>query len=97
MSGGVAYIYGRHNELFVNKELVDIKELDKSDESELLGLISEHLKQTGSQKAARILKRFSPKNFFTIMPRDYAKMLDLVARFKKSENPELKAFLALES
>ncbi|NDJ26812.1 glutamate synthase large subunit [Campylobacter sp. MIT 12-8780] len=92
MSGGVAYIYGRHNEGFVNTELVDILELSKDDENELLGLINEHLKHTSSVKAARILKRFSPKNFFKIMPRDYAKMLQTLELCKKEKNPELAAF-----
>lgn len=95
MSGGEAFIYGRHNEQFVNTELVDIVELSKEDEQRLLSLIKEHYKQTNSHRAERILKRFSAKNFFKIMPRDYAKMLNLLERFKTSKDPELEAFLAL--
>ncbi|EGA3414443.1 glutamate synthase large subunit, partial [Campylobacter coli] len=35
MSGGVVYIFGRHNEAHVNTELVDIKDLNAKDEKEL--------------------------------------------------------------
>ncbi|EGA3414347.1 glutamate synthase large subunit, partial [Campylobacter coli] len=39
MSGGVVYIFGRHNEAHVNTELVDIKDLSTKDEKELKTMI----------------------------------------------------------
>ena len=97
MSGGVAYIYGAHNKAHINTEFVDIKELNKADESELKTLISEHIAYTNSQKAAQILAKFSPKDFFKVMPRDYAKMLEVLERCKGEKEPELAAFLKITS
>lgn len=95
MSGGVAYIYGRHNEINVNLELVDILELSKEDENELKALIKEHIDFTGSKRAIEILAKFKAKNFFKIMPRDYKNMLNMIESCKGEENPELAAFLKL--
>ena len=95
MSGGVAYIYGRHNEINVNLELVDILELSKGDENELKALIKEHIDFTGSKRAIEILAKFKAKNFFKIMPRDYKNMLNMIESCKGEENPELAAFLKL--
>ena len=94
-TGGVAYIYGRHNEINVNLELVDILELSKEDENELKALIKEHIDFTGSKRAIEILAKFKAKNFFKIMPRDYKNMLNMIESCKGEENPELAAFLKL--
>ena len=95
MSGGVAYIYGRHNEINVNLELVDILELSKEDENELKALIKEHIDFTGSKRAIEILAKFKSKNFFKVMPRDYKNMLNMIESCKGEENPKLAAFLKL--
>lgn len=95
MSGGVAYVYGIHNKINVNLELVEILELSEEDEIELKALIKEHIKLTGSKRAKQIMNGFNSKNFFKIMPRDYKNMLDMIESCKNEENPELAAFLKL--
>ena len=75
MSGGVAYIYGRHNEANVNMELVEILELTKEDEKELKDVIKEHINLTGSKRAKEIMAKFKSSDFFKVMPRDYKNML----------------------
>ena len=97
MSGGVAFVYGVHNQSRVNTEFVDIKELSSADESELKAIINEHIALTGSKRASYILKKFDKKDFFKIMPRDYAKMLEALEACKNEKEPELAAFLSLES
>ncbi|EDP6891876.1 glutamate synthase large subunit [Campylobacter upsaliensis] len=92
MSGGVVYILGRHNEANVNKELVDIKELNAKDEKELNATIQRHINYTNSKKARGILDQFDKKDFFKIMPRDYEKMLKHLESFKGDKDQELKAF-----
>ncbi len=97
MSGGVAFIYGSHNKERVNTEFVDIKELSKADESELKAVIKEHIAYTGSKRASEILAKFDKKDFFKVMPRDYARMLEMLELCKNEPQPELAAFLRLES
>ena len=92
MSGGVVYILGRHNEANVNKELVDVKELNAKDEKELKATIQKHINYTNSKKARGILDQFDKKDFFKIMPRDYEKMLKHLESFKGDKEQELKAF-----
>lgn len=92
MSGGVVYILGRHNEANVNKELVDIKELNAKDEKELKVTIQRHINYTNSKKARGILDQFDKKDFFKIMPRDYEKMLKHLESFKGDKEQELRAF-----
>ncbi|EIR8930569.1 glutamate synthase large subunit [Campylobacter upsaliensis] len=92
MSGGVVYILGRHNEANVNKELVDIKELNAKDEKELKATIQRHINYTNSKKARGILDQFDKKDFFKIMPRDYEKMLKHLESFKGDKDQELRAF-----
>ncbi|MCR2105719.1 glutamate synthase large subunit [Campylobacter upsaliensis] len=92
MSGGVVYILGRHNEANVNKELVDIKELNAKDEKELKATIQRHINYTNSKKARGILDQFDKKDFFKIMPRDYEKMLKHLESFKGDKEQELRAF-----
>ncbi|WP_233708827.1 glutamate synthase large subunit [Helicobacter muridarum] len=92
MSGGIAYIYGKHNTANINTELVDIRELDSNDASEVECLITTHLKHTQSKVAKKILNNFDEREFFKVIPRDYEAMLLSIARHKNNENPILKAF-----
>nr|WP_034574261.1 glutamate synthase-related protein [Helicobacter saguini] len=92
MSGGVAYIYGKHNTQNVNTELVDIRELDSADSIELRALISKHAHLTHSKVSKKILESFDSNDFFKIMPRDYEKMLKSIAKHAKEADPILTAF-----
>lgn len=92
MSGGVVYIFGRHNEAQINTELVDLKDLDTQDEKELKAVIEKHIAYTDSKKAKDILEKFDKKDFFKVMPRDYEKMLKMLDLCKNEKDPELVAF-----
>lgn len=95
MSGGVVYIFGRHNEAHVNTELVDIKDLNAKDEKELKAVIEKHIAYTDSKKAKDILEKFDKKDFFKVMPRDYEKMLRMLDLCKNEKDPNLAAFLKI--
>ncbi|TKX31081.1 glutamate synthase large subunit [Campylobacter estrildidarum] len=95
MSGGVAYILGRHNEVHVNTELVDIKDLNVKDVKELKAMIEKHIFYTESKKAKDILDKFDKKDFFKVMPRDYEKMLKMLEICKHEKDPDLAAFLKI--
>nr|WP_233707798.1 glutamate synthase large subunit [Helicobacter aurati] len=92
MSGGIAYIYGKHNTSHINTELVDIRELDSQDSNEVESLIAKHIQYTQSDIAKKILQNFDRYEFFKVIPRDYESMLLSIAKYQHNENPILKAF-----
>jgi glutamate synthase domain-containing protein 3 len=79
MSGGIAYVYDkdRRFEGRCNLELVDLDELDQTDEEEVKTLISEHAQRTGSLVARNVLASWerSRARFVKVMPRDYKRVL----------------------
>ena len=103
MSGGVAYVLDENNDLYrkVNKSLVSTEELsNKYDVLELKAMIEDHVKYTNSIRGKEILNDFEeylPK-FKKIIPYDYKKMLNAIAKMEeKGLNPEqaqLEAFYA---
>ena len=103
MSGGVAYVLDENNDLYrkVNKSLVSTEELaNKYDVLELKAMIEEHVKYTNSIRGKEILDNFEeylPK-FKKIIPYDYKKMLNAIAKMEeKGLNPEqaqIEAFYA---
>ena len=95
MSGGVAYVLDEKHDLYkrLNHELVKMYDLDDptttlrgtTDQENLRGLIEEHARETGSQKAAAILadwERFK-KCFKKIIPNDYLKVMTEIAAQEK--------------
>jgi len=81
MSGGTAYIYKLRSEL-VNRDSLDSGELTLlplgSADIEIVGdLLEQHLEQTDSVLAARLLadRDTTMKNFVKVLPRDYAAVL----------------------
>jgi glutamate synthase (NADPH/NADH) large chain len=83
MSGGIAFVY-RLSEARVNREALQLGEitlgkLDAQDKEQLKGLLTEHLQETGSTLAARLLENFDAEvaNFTKVMPRDYARVLEI--------------------
>ncbi|MET0955476.1 MAG: glutamate synthase-related protein, partial [Cryobacterium sp.] len=81
MSGGTAYIYNLRSEL-VNRDSLDSGELTLlplgSADIEIVGdLLEQHLEQTDSVLAARLLadRDTTMKNFVKVLPRDYAAVL----------------------
>ena len=87
MSGGVAYVLDEENDLYtkLNKSLVGFSKVtSEEDRKELRGLIEEHMNRTGSLLAGRILDDFDgylPK-FKKVVPHDYKRMMETIARYR---------------
>ena len=79
MSGGVAYAYDPEDALAgnVNKEMVDLDELDDADLEWLYGMITAHIDATDSAVGQRILTDWpsQQRKFRKVMPRDYKRVL----------------------
>ena len=74
MSGGIAYLADTEdNRRRVNQGLVDILEPTQEEQEWLDGVIAEHIARTGSTTTLR------GANLIKIMPRDYAKVLAVIA------------------
>ncbi len=86
MSGGVAYVLDENNSLYrnLNKEMVLMERVEhKADKEELRTMLKNHVKYTGSIKAAAILENFDsflPK-FKKIIPADYKRIVQLTEDF----------------
>ncbi len=76
MSGGTAFVLDL-DESRLNRELVDLVDLDEDDEARLEALVRKHLEETESAVAERLLSDWSASvsRFSKILPRDYAKVL----------------------
>ncbi len=81
MSGGTAYIY-RLDERLVNREAIatgelELEALGSGDAEILRDLLQQHVAETGSTLAERLLADFEDElaNFVRVMPRDYAAVL----------------------
>ncbi|MCQ0112926.1 glutamate synthase (ferredoxin) [Zhouia amylolytica] len=90
MSGGIAYIYNKDNSLDsrnFNMEMVEIEEPSTENIEELKDLISNHLKYTGSPIAKSILDNWDQeqKNFVKVMPTEYKKALEMLAKQKEEQ------------
>ncbi|HET7733310.1 MAG TPA: glutamate synthase-related protein, partial [Paludibacter sp.] len=80
MSGGVAYVLDEKGDFdfFCNMEMVELSLIEDSmDSKEVQGLIANHLKYTGSQRAKQILDNwgFYVDKFKKIVPIEYKKVL----------------------
>ncbi len=104
MSGGVAYVLDPRHDLYlrVNKELVAMSAVtEKHDIQALRELIGEHTAATGSTVGRAILEDFDRRlpDFKKIMPKDFKRMLDLIAameaRGMSREDAEIEAFYAM--
>jgi glutamate synthase domain-containing protein 2/glutamate synthase domain-containing protein 1/glutamate synthase domain-containing protein 3 len=80
MSGGIAYVYDKERGFRdrCNLDLVDLEELDESDEARVRELISEHVARTGSMVGRNVLASWgrSRERFVKVMPRDYRRVLE---------------------
>ncbi|TXK20452.1 glutamate synthase large subunit [Microbacterium wangchenii] len=81
MSGGTAYVY-RLDRALVNREALASGELElgalgSGDAEMLRDLLQEHVTETGSELAQRLLADFDAElaNFVRVVPRDYAAVL----------------------
>ncbi|MFZ9075104.1 MAG: glutamate synthase large subunit [Flavobacteriaceae bacterium] len=85
MSGGIAYLYsktGSFDEKKFNLEMVELENLQESDLKTVHELLQNHVDYTNSPKATEILKDWKKlnKNFIKVMPTDYKKALELLAK-----------------
>ena len=83
MSGGIAYVY-KLSEARVNREALQLGEItlgapEEHELAELRQLLEEHLAETGSPNARRILADFENEadNFVRVLPRDYARVMEI--------------------
>ncbi len=83
MSGGVAYVYDRFGTLArrCNRELVNLEEPDEKDLALVRSLVEEHVRRTASPRGIKLLYQFdeASAHFVKVIPRDYERVLGLVA------------------
>jgi glutamate synthase (NADPH/NADH) large chain len=83
MSGGIAYVYDPHGVFpsLINYDMVELEGLDVVDRGWLEAAIAIHRDETGSAIAERILRAWTTEaaSFRKVMPRDYKRVLDVVA------------------
>ena len=103
MSGGIVYVYDENNCLYrnLNKEMVLMEKVDnKTDIEELRTMLTNHVKYTGSKKAAKILEDFNGNlsKFKKIIPEDYKKLIVMTGTFEEQgmsrEDAQIEAFYA---
>jgi len=84
MSGGIAYVLDLAPVL-VNPEMVDLEPLDEDDVSFVRDLLAQHVAETGSPLAERLLAHGPlPRQFTKVMPRDYKRVLEAAAGAEES-------------
>ncbi|MCR5267881.1 MAG: glutamate synthase subunit alpha, partial [Lachnospiraceae bacterium] len=103
MSGGIAYVYDEHNRLYrnLNKEMVLMEQIEnKTDREELQKMLENHVRYTGSKKAAQILANFKEElpRFKKIIPEDYKKLIVMTGMYEEQgmshEDAQIEAFYA---
>ena len=81
MSGGIAYLLDLDEEV-VNRDMVDIEALTADDVEFVQATVAKHAAETGSAVAAALLEDWpaSIGRFKRIMPRDYKRVLNAIAK-----------------
>src|SRR5690606_4896305 len=89
MSGGIAYIFNPEKafEKLVNKEMIELEELEEDDKNEVFEMLSKHFEYTGSDPAEWILANWkvAKELFIKVMPRDYKAVLKIQKTKKELE------------
>jgi glutamate synthase (NADPH) large chain len=84
MSGGIAYVLDNDGDFKsrCNTEMVALEQLDEQDLATLRGMIERHAELTGSSRGAEILKNWRnfAHKFVKVMPTDYKRVLQAIAR-----------------
>jgi len=79
MSGGIAYVYDKYNELRerCNLKMVELEELENDDKDLVREMVHNHHKYTGSPVAKEILADFdkASRRFVKVMPIEYRRVL----------------------
>ena len=80
MSGGIAYVYDKHNELpeKCNMQMIELESLDGRDKKTIRDLLEKHYKYTRSPIAKNILDDFNGEIpcFVKVIPIEYKRILD---------------------
>jgi len=87
MTGGTAYVFDIEADFKdkANKEMVELEYLTETEDEVIVKeMIKEHLKYTGSERAAEILNNWQEEKekFIRVMPRDYQRMINAIADFE---------------
>ena len=90
MSGGIAYVYDPLTKFAnerCNKEMVELEKVSETDAQELFGLIQNHYHATDSTKALKLLEDWegSLEHFIKVIPTDYKKALERLAKEKEAQ------------
>ena len=85
---------GPTNKKNINTELVSILDVDDKDSKVIKELLANHIKYTNSEYVSNLLYNFDPKDYFKVLPNDYAKILSYMEEAKNLgiEDSELYAF-----
>ncbi|MDX1961816.1 MAG: glutamate synthase large subunit [Pirellulales bacterium] len=79
MSGGIAYVYDESGKFpaLVNKEMVELEDLNDDDREYLQMMLAKHIDFTQSARGRYILNDFESLSghFFKVMPTDYKRVL----------------------
>jgi glutamate synthase domain-containing protein 2/glutamate synthase domain-containing protein 1/glutamate synthase domain-containing protein 3 len=103
MSGGTAYVYDPNNALdaVCNKETVALEDWeDDAEIAKVRGQIERHVEYTGSDLGQELLDSWDDAvtKFVKVMPKDYRRMIEAVARVEadglKGEEALMAAFVA---
>ena len=80
MSGGIAYVYNKSKNFKskVNKEMVELEDLQTADLEVVKMLIEKHVAMTGSNFGKEVLSKWASeaKHFVKVMPTDYKRVLN---------------------
>ena len=91
MSGGIAYVYNPQGkfEQRVNREMVDLEEMEEADFEAVRDLIRNHFRYTSSKLALHLLNNWEEARwlFVKVMPKDYKAALQSQAILSKSAVP----------
>ena len=92
MSGGIAYVWDPKGTLGpnVNKEMVELEDLDSGDVEYLRSQIEKHVELTGSARGRAILDGWAleQSRFVKVMPTDYKRAMIELRRFQEKEQDE---------
>jgi glutamate synthase domain-containing protein 2/glutamate synthase domain-containing protein 1/glutamate synthase domain-containing protein 3 len=80
MSGGIAYIYDKHDEFSdkCNRAMVELEELNSEDKKLIKDLLKNHFRCTRSPIAKNIMDDFrkESRRFVKVMPKEYKRVLE---------------------
>jgi glutamate synthase (NADPH/NADH) large chain len=95
MSGGRAFVVDLDQRL-VNTEMVDVLSLPVDQEEIVKGLISKFHAETGSKIASEVINDWanSKSRISLVMPRDYARVLEVMAKAQREGLPVESAVMA---